>query len=102
MTTLYVESVQKSQDVLDLVRAAIARQIARLKLGVQLARQRLTPFEQQYGVTSKYFISKMTAENLAHGDDEYVHWAGEYLLLQSLQEKLRKLMGIRYSDSKLL
>ena len=43
----------------------------------------------------------MTAEDLIRGDAEYVRWAGEYLLMQGLQEKLRMLTEIEYSDSKL-
>jgi len=102
MSTLYVEPTQKSQEVFELVRAAIASQIARFELGVQLARQRLATFEQKYNVTSAHFIAKMTAEDLAGGDDEYVQWAGEYTLLQRLEEKLRQLTEIKYRDSALL
>ena len=32
-------------------------------------------------------------------DDEYVRWAGEYKLMQKLQQKLRKLQEINYGDS---
>ena len=102
MSTLYVEPVQKSQEVFDLVRAAITSQIARFELGVQLARQRLATFEQKYDVTSAHFMAKMAAEDLAGGDDEYVQWAGEYLLLQRLEEKLRQLTEIKYRDPTLL
>ena len=73
-------------------------QVARLELGLQLARKRLAPFEQKYGVTSEYFISEMAAEDLEGGDDEYVRWAGEYKLMQRLQEKLQELVEIRYGD----
>jgi len=76
----------------------IESQIARLELGLQLARKRLVPFEQKYGVTSEYFIPEMAAENLEGGDDEYVRWAGEYKLMQRLQEKLQELAEIRYGD----
>jgi hypothetical protein len=44
----------------------------------------------------------MAAEDLKGGDDEYVRWAGEYKLMQRLQEKLRQLQEINYSDSSLL
>ena len=102
MSTLYVEPVQKSQEVFDLVRAAITSQITRFELGVQLARQRLATFEQKYNVTSAHFMAKMAAEDLAGGDDEYVQWAGEYALLQRLEEKLRQLTEIKYRDPTLL
>jgi hypothetical protein len=44
----------------------------------------------------------MAAEDLKGGDDEYVRWAGEYKLMQRLQEKLRQLQEINYGDSSLL
>jgi hypothetical protein len=38
----------------------------------------------------------MTAEDLVGGDDEYVHWAGEYRLRQRLLQKLDALRGINF------
>lgn len=102
MSTIYVEPAQKSSAVLGLVRSAIESQVAKLELGLKMAQKRLTPFEQKYSVTSEYFISEMTAEDLEGGDDEYVRWAGEYKLMQRLQEKLRQLLEINYGDSELL
>ena len=69
---------------------------------MKLARERLVPFEQKYGVTSEHFIAEMAAEDLEGGDDEYVCWAGEYKLMQRLQDKLRQLQEIEYRDSSLL
>jgi len=48
-------------------------------------------FEQQYKVTTAYFLSEMTAEDLVGGDWEYVEWAGEAHLLQGLATELRDL-----------
>jgi hypothetical protein len=62
----------------------------------------LVPFERKYGVTSEHFISEWAAEDLEEGDDEYVRWAGEYKLMQRLQQKLQRLREISYSDSDLL
>jgi hypothetical protein len=102
MSTLYVEPVQRASEVLPLVRSAIDGEIARLELAVKLARERLVPFERKYGVTSEYFISELAAEDLEGGDDEYVRWAGEYKLMQRLQQKLRQLQEIDYGDASLL
>jgi hypothetical protein len=102
MSTIYVEPAQKTSEVLSLVRSAIEGEITRLELALKLARERLVPFEQKYGVTSEHFISDMVAEDLEGGDDEYVRWAGEYKLMQRLQEKLRQLREIDYGDSSLL
>jgi hypothetical protein len=93
MSTIYIESpAQDWVAVLSLVQSAINSEIARFELALKRAKQRLTPFEQKYGVTSEYFIAEMTAENLEGGDEEYVSWAGEYKLMQRLQEKLQQLL----------
>jgi|YNPNPStandDraft_1061719.scaffolds.fasta_scaffold07188_2 hypothetical protein len=99
MSTLYVEPIDKAQHVLPLVRAAINSEIMRLELALQLARERLLPFERKYGVSSEYFITAMTAEDLQGGDEEYVQWAGEYQLMRRLEERLTNLREVQYSDS---
>ncbi|MFH1906230.1 MAG: hypothetical protein ABIL11_02430 [Chloroflexota bacterium] len=96
MSTLYVEPEQRTKDVLYLVQSAVESEIARLELALEAARRRLTPFEQKYGVTTEHFIAEMSAEDLDGKDDEYVHWAGEYQLMQKLQEKLQYLMEIKF------
>jgi len=102
MSTIYIEPAPKTGEVLYLVQSAIKSEVMRLRLALKLARERLAPYEQEYGVTSEYFISEMAAEDLKGGDDEYVRWAGEYKLMQRLQEKLRQLQEINYGDSSLL
>lgn len=67
-----------------------------------LARKRLQPFERRYNVSSERFMAEMAAEDLEGGDDEYVQWAGEYLLMRRLEEKLMGLQEVRYSDTDLL
>jgi len=37
----------------------------------------LLKFEDKYQISSDFFITHWTAENLEGGDDEYVSWAGE-------------------------
>ncbi len=99
MSTLYIEPAGKAQQVLPLVRAAINSEITRLELALQLAHERLLPFERKYGVSSEYFIAEMTAEDLQGGDEEYVQWAGEYRLMRRLEERLASLREVQYSDS---
>lgn len=102
MSTIYVEPAQDANEVLSLVRSAIEGEIKRLELALTLAEERLVPFEKKYGVTSEHFIANMAAEDLESGDDEYIHWAGEYKLRQRLRDKLKKLQEIRYDDPELL
>lgn len=94
MSVIYIEDTVS--DVRDLVQTAIQEQIVKLELGLAMARKRLAPFEDKYGVTSEHFISDMAAEDLDGGDAEYVQWAGEYQLMQRLQDKLQRLRGIQY------
>jgi hypothetical protein len=96
MTILYVEPQQQASEIIPLVRSAVESQIVKLELALKLADKRLQPFEQKYGVVSARFISEMTAEDLVGGDDEYVHWAGEYRLRQRLLQKLDALRGISF------
>lgn len=102
MSTIYVEPTQRAGEVLPLVRSAVEGEITRLELALKRARERLAPFEQKYGVTSEHFMSEMAAEDLEGGDEEYVHWAGEYKLMERLHDKLQQLQEIRYGDSNLL
>lgn len=99
MTMLYVEPLDRTNQLLPLVRAAVNGEIMRMELALKLARERLLPFERRYGVSSEHFISEMAAEDLEGGDDEYVRWAGEYQLMRRLEEKLMGLQEVRYSDS---
>ena len=98
MATIYVESGQEAKEVLGLVRTAVDNEIAKLELALKLAMKRLVPFEQKYGVTSDYFITKKAAEELEDTDNEYVRWAGEYKLMQRLQKKLQLLREINYNS----
>lgn len=102
MMTLSVSPARRSGEVLNLVRAAVENEIAKLELALKQAKKRLTPFQQKYGVSSEHFITGMTAEDLEGGDDEYVSWAGEYRLMLRLREKLDRLRDIGYDDSGLL
>ncbi|MFV9504206.1 MAG: hypothetical protein AB4911_06535 [Oscillochloridaceae bacterium umkhey_bin13] len=96
MTTIALETNDDVAQVRSLVETAIQREIAHLELALQLAQERLVPFEQKYAVTSADFITSMVAEDLDGGDDEYVQWAGEYRLVQDLIAKIQQLRGITY------
>ena len=102
MMTLSIEPAHRSGEVLNLIRAAVENEIAKLELALKLAMRRLTPFERKYGVSSEYFIAEMAAEDLEDGDDEYVSWAGEYRLMLRLREKLDRLGELGYDDSGIL
>ncbi|HLF88204.1 MAG TPA: hypothetical protein VI451_04610 [Anaerolineales bacterium] len=91
-------TIQSSANTLYLVRQAVERERARLELALELARKRLKPFEQKYGVSSQTFMQEMAAEDLEGGDQEYVRWAGEFILMERLADKLAQLQEIRILD----
>ncbi len=68
----------------------------RLRASIARTRQRLGEFEKQYGKTTDYFLSKMSAEDLTGGDLEYVEWAGEAKLLKGLEQELGELEHAHY------
>jgi len=97
MNTIYIEPTQNKQ-ILRLVEEAVRGEVARLQLALELARRRLEPFEEKYHVTSDKFIATMAAEDLQGGDDEYIQWAGEYKLMQRLEDKLKQLKELQFGN----
>jgi Tfp pilus assembly protein PilV len=67
-----------------------------LRANIKRTREHLRRFEQQYHVTTAYFLTQMAAEDLAGGDLEYVEWAGEADMLAGLQAELQELENARY------
>ncbi len=68
----------------------------RLRASIERTQRRLTEFERRYGVTTMHFLNKMTAEDLAGGDLEYVEWAGEAIILDGIERELKELENARY------
>jgi hypothetical protein len=93
------DSTTDTEAVQSLVKSAVNAEISKLKMALESADRRLSKFEEQYQITSDYFIHHTAAEELSGGDDEYVIWAGEYRLRQRLQEKLRHLQTIEYGST---
>lgn len=82
--------------VQNLVRAAIDSEIKNLKRSINKTNKLLKEFETKYQVSSDFFLSNWTAEDLEGRDDEYVSWAGEIKIKQKLVNALQKLEGIEY------
>ena len=82
--------------VQNLVRAAIDSEIKNLKSSINKTNKLLKEFETKYQVSSDFFLSNWTAEDLEGRDDEYVSWAGEIKIKQKLVNALQKLEGIEY------
>ena len=85
-----------SRETVEAVLNAIDAYKARLNDSIQRTRRNLNKFEQRYCVSTSVALQKMTAEDLAGGDLEYVEWAGEAKLLEGLEAELRALDSVRY------
>ncbi|MCA6598536.1 MAG: hypothetical protein IM539_20180 [Pseudanabaena sp. M046S1SP1A06QC] len=82
--------------VQNLVRAAINSEIKNLKRSIDKTNKLLQEFEIKYQVSSDFFLSNWTSEDLEGKDDEYVNWAGEIKIRQRLANALQKLEAIEY------
>ena len=69
-----------------------------LEASIRRTKEHLHRFEQQYYVSTSYFLSDMAAEDLTGGDWEYVEWAGEAQLLYGLETEL---MDLKYTSEQL-
>ncbi|MGB2926656.1 MAG: hypothetical protein WBB82_15255 [Limnothrix sp.] len=82
--------------VQNLVRAAIDSEIKNLNRSIDKTNKLLQEFETKYQISSNFFLSNWTAEDLEGKEDEYVSWAGEIKIKQRLVSALQKLEEIEY------
>ena len=73
----------------------IRRYLDRLELNIQSVQRRLKRFEDEFGMDSEVFYTKLQNAEL---DErlEYAEWAGEHEMLQRLRQQradLRKKLG---------
>jgi hypothetical protein len=95
MSIHFVIEMQREQTAQSVMRALDSYK-ARLRNSVERTQRRLANFETLYQVTTAHFLKKMTAEDLAGGDLEYVEWAGEAKLLAGLEDELGELEHAHY------
>ena len=96
---LQLEIKSDSPDVAsvqNLVKSAIESEIKNLKRSLEKTNKLLKEFETKYQVSSDFFISNWTAENLEEGDEEYISWVGEIKIRTKLINSLEKLENIEY------
>ncbi len=85
-----VIELQEEQGV-QAVLQAIKAYKTRLRSSIKRGTRRLMKFEKRYGVDTTHFLHTIPAEDLEDGDLEYIEWAGEARLLDSLQTELSEL-----------
>lgn len=87
------------EEAAEMINEAVENEKKRLRYSIELIRNRLSRFEEKYGITSKKFLEEWTAEDLEGEDLEYVDWSGELKLLESLVQRLDVLIGIEHVTS---
>ncbi len=84
------------EEVMELVKNAIASEIFRLENSQRLARKRLDYFEEKYQQRASQFQDALAAEDMEGGNLEYVEWMGEYQFFLELEEKIQSLKSLEY------
>jgi len=91
-----VKIIYDNEDAGNLVKRALLAEKKRLELGLAKTEREIKGFEERYQVSSEIFLKEFSAEDLAGGDEEYVHWAGELKLRDRIVQRLEKLEGVEY------
>jgi len=82
--------------VTELIKRAIAAEIARIEKSLKFTKKRLSYFEDKYNQPSNQLKNRLRAEDMDGGDLEYLEWAGEYQLFLDLEEQIKVLKGLEY------
>jgi len=94
MTTIKILSDQK--DMPEIIRSAILAEVKRLEVGLKKTEKEIKAFEDKYKMSSEVFSTRLGAEDLSGGDEEYVKWEGELKVRQRIIEDLKRLKEIEY------
>ncbi len=95
MIKLQIHS-EANDSAVEIIKSAIAAEIKRLEIGLQKTERHIQQFEQAYNISSEKFIADFAAENMKHGDAEYIEWAGELSIRDRVAEDLKRLREIEY------
>ena len=77
----------------------IRRYLDRLALSIQSVRRRLKRFEEEFGMDSEIFYSKLQNAELSERI-EYAEWAGEHEMLKRLEAQRATLQARLKSNAK--
>ncbi|MCZ6677558.1 MAG: hypothetical protein O7E52_09935 [Candidatus Poribacteria bacterium] len=96
---MMIQVVIQPKDKLPLVHSllsdAIQNQLQRLNLSLERTGQILKEFETQYAMTSDEFF-RLYQNGKLDDRDNFIDWAGEYQIFQSLQDQVRCLEEIEF------
>jgi hypothetical protein len=95
MLQLQIKSDSPDLEIVqNLVKAAIESEIKSLQRSLAKTNKLLMEFETKYQISSEFFFTHWTAEDLEGGDEEYVSWYGEIKIKKKLTNSLQKLEAI--------
>ncbi|MCE2698084.1 MAG: hypothetical protein PX483_01485 [Nostocales cyanobacterium LE14-WE4] len=102
MLQLQIKSDSPDLEIVqNLVKAAIESEIKSLQRSLAKTNKLLMEFETKYQISSEFFFTHWTAEDLEGGDEEYVSWYGEIKIKKKLTNSLQKLEAIEYVTQQL-
>ena len=91
MTEVVIKSDSKSERKIahTILREALERERKLLRSALKRTQESLTQFEEQYNMDSDRFISLYQKGQIDDRND-YIDWAGEYQIFQSIRNQLGK------------
>lgn len=98
MIKVKIISDEDKIDTEKIIRSAIFYEIKKLEISLKRTQKELNRFENKYNISSEYFLSNYTAEDLNGKDVEYVKWAGEIKMREIIALELSKLTNIQYES----
>jgi hypothetical protein len=96
---VYQQVIVKAETSLSLkplLESAIQGELKTLQIGIKRTRERLSAFEQQYGLPTETFQRRFQAGELEETLD-FIDWWGEIKMLAVLEERKRTLEGMQIS-----
>jgi IS4 transposase len=96
MTTVTVNSTNrtKKRTAVQLLKSALQREQEILKVGLIKTENKLTQFEKKYGMSSQKFF-ELYQKGKTDDRNDYIDWAGEFQIYQSLKDQMEVLEEIR-------
>jgi len=77
-----------------LMRNALEREKHVLSQGIERTKQELAKYERKYRMTSEQFYERFSMGEGVEDSEDFISWAGEYEILESLKEKQRQIEGV--------
>lgn len=97
MIQVTIQPKDKFPLVHSLLSDAIQRQSQLLKQSLERTTQILKKFETQYGITSDEFF-RLYQDGKSDDRNDFIDWAGEYQIFQSLYDQIRCLEEIEFAS----